>query len=79
MKDSLLIDSGLLVNFWAKVIDIANYLYNRLPTRCNSVTVISKEAWIKTRQNLKHIEIFGSRVSTFISSKKRTKSDVRDM
>ena len=77
MKDSLLIDSGLPVNFWVKAMDTANYFRNRLLTRCNSVTFISEEAWTNTRQNLEYIKIFGSRVSTFIPSEKRTKSDVR--
>ena len=77
MKDLLLIDSGLPVNFWAKAMDTANYLHNRLPIRRNSVTVISKEVWTNTRQNLEHIQIFGSRMSTFIPSEKRTKSDIR--
>lgn len=77
MKDSLLIDSGLSVSFWAEAMDTANYLRNRLPTRRNSITVVPEEAWTNTRQNLEHIKIFGSRVSTFIPSEKRTKSDVR--
>lgn len=32
MKDSLLIDSNLPVNFWHKAIDTANYLQTWLPT-----------------------------------------------
>lgn len=40
IKDLLLINNGLSVNFWAEKIDTANYLRNRLPTRHNSVTVI---------------------------------------
>lgn len=77
MKDSLLIDSGLPVNFWAEAMDTANYLCNRLPTRRNNITVVPEEAWTNIRQNLEHIRIFGSRVSTFIPSEKRTKSDIR--
>ena len=77
MKNLPLIDSGLPVNFWAEVIDTANYLRNRLLTRREGPSFISKEAWTNTRQNLGHIGIFGSRVSTFIPCKKRTKSDVR--
>lgn len=49
MKDSLLIDSGLPVNFWAEAMDTTNYLRNRLPTRRNSVIVIPEEAWTNTR------------------------------
>lgn len=36
MKKSLLIDSGLFNNFWAKAIEIANYLENRLFTKIES-------------------------------------------
>lgn len=57
--------------------DTANYLRNRLQIRREGPIFILKEIWTNTRQNLKHICIFGSRVSTFIPSEKRTKSDVR--
>lgn len=33
VKDSMLINSGLLNGFWAKTIKIANYLQNGLSTR----------------------------------------------
>ena len=77
MKDSLLIDSRLLVNFWAEVIDTSNYLRNRLLTRRNGPAFILEKAWTGTKQNLEHVQIFESRVSTFIPTKKRTKSDIR--
>ena len=77
IKDLLLIDSGLPVNFWAEAMDTANYLRNWLPTRREGPTFIPEEAWTNTRQNLGQVRIFGNRVSTFIPSKKRTKSDVR--
>ena len=77
IKDSLLIDSGLPVNFWAEAMDTANYLRNRLTKRREGPTFIPEEAWTNTRQNLGHVRIFGSRVSTFIPSEKRTKSDVQ--
>ena len=77
MKDSLLIDSGLPVNFWTEAMDTANYLRNRLPTRRSGPAFIPEEAWTSTRQNLEHLRIFGSSVSTLIPNEKRTKSDVR--
>lgn len=79
MKDSLLVDSGLPVNFWADAMDTANYLCNRLPTKRSGSrpAFIPEEAWTSTRQNLEHIRIFGSRVNTFIPNEKHTKSDVR--
>ena len=78
MKDSLLINSGLLIQFWAEAIDTANYLQNRLPTRriADNAVIIPKEAWTEVRQNLEHIRIFGSKISTHIPSEKRSKSNV---
>ena len=78
MKDSLFIDSKLLNQFWAEVIDTTNYLRNRLPTRriADKTIIILKEAWTEVRQNFEHIRIFSSRVSTHISSEKRSKSDI---
>ena len=33
IKDSLLINTSLLIKFWAETMDISNYLRNQLPTR----------------------------------------------
>lgn len=46
MKDSLFINSGLPTQFEAKVIDIANYLQNWLPTRdiTDNTVIIPEEA-----------------------------------
>lgn len=75
MKDSLKIDGGLPLNFWAEAMDTSNYLRHRLPTRrTNNITVIPEEAWTSTKQDLR---IFGSRASNFIPNEKRFKSDVR--
>lgn len=49
IKDSLLINSGLPINFWAKEMDTGNYLRNRLSTRRNSSIFITKEAWTNTK------------------------------
>ena len=78
MKDSLLIDSKLPNKIWAKVIDTTNYLRNQLPIRrtTEKIIIIPKEAWTDVRQNFEHIRIYGSRVSTYIPSEKRSKSDV---
>lgn len=77
IKDTLLIDSALLVNVWAKAIDIANYFYKKLPSKLSGPVFISEKALTNTRQNLEHMRIFKNRVSIFIPSKKRLKSDVR--
>lgn len=36
MKDAILIDNGFLHNFWAKAIETANYLQNRLLIKSKS-------------------------------------------
>lgn len=77
MKDLLLINSDLSVNFWAEAIDITNYLHNQLSTKHDGPVFISKKIQIKTRQNLKHIQIFESKVSTFISNKKQVTLDIQ--
>lgn len=66
IKDLMLINSCLPVNFWAEVIDTANYLHNCLSTKRDSHTIIPEEAGMNARQNLEHVRIFGSKVSTFI-------------
>lgn len=57
MKDLLLIDSKLSTQFWAKAIDTANYLQNRLSTKhiADNTVIIPDEAWIEVRQSLKHV------------------------
>ena len=45
MKDSLLINNKLSNYFWAKAIETANYLKNRLPTKIKTYReVIPKKA-----------------------------------
>ena len=73
----MLIDSGLLVNFWAKAIDTAKYLHNRLPIKRDDLTIISEEAWTNVGQNLEHVHIFENRISIFIPTQKQLKSDVQ--
>ena len=58
--------------------DTPNYLRNRLPIRriADKTIIIPKEAWTEVRENLEHIRIFCSRVSTHIWFENRFKSDV---
>lgn len=79
MKNSLLIHSGFSNQFRAKTIDMANYLQNWLPIKhvADKVIIILKEAWIETRQNLKHIQIFSNTISSYIPNKKCSKSDIQ--
>ncbi len=74
MKDSLLIDSGLPLNFWAKAMDTSNYLRNRLSTRrADKSTIIPEEAWTGLRQNVEHVRIFGCKASTHVPAEKTLK------
>lgn len=43
MKDALLIDNGLPMNFWAEAMNTSNYLRNRLPIKCCKHIIIPKE------------------------------------
>lgn len=78
MKNSILINSGLLNRFWAKTIETTNYLQNRLSTRSkNHGKMISQEAWIGRWQDLYYICIFGSLIFYNILEEKKVKSDYR--
>lgn len=77
IKDLLLIDNGLLINFWVEAIDKVNYSCKQLLTKYKSHESISEEAWTNTRQNLKCMYIFEGRMSILIPDKKRTKLDMR--
>lgn len=44
IKDFLLLDSGLPLDFWAEAMDTANYLQNRLPTKSQRGELIPEEA-----------------------------------
>lgn len=76
MKDSLLINSGLPLEFWAEVMDTANYLRNHLPTKSQVGELILEESWTGEKQDVGHIKTFGSTVSVVISKEKRHKSDI---
>lgn len=76
MKDFLLIDSGLSLEFWAEVMDIANYLQNRLSTKSQRGEMIPEEVWIEKKQDVSHVKVFGSVVSMLIPKEKRHKSDI---
>lgn len=79
IKDLLLIDISLPVNFLAEAMDTANYFCKILSTRFVRPASIPEEAWTSIRQNLEHLQIFRSSVSTLISNKKGTKSDVQEI
>lgn len=76
MKDILVIDSSLLVNFQAETIDISNYLPNRLFTKYSKHTIILEVVWIGNRQKVQHFQICDCKAYTFIPDKKCIKSDI---
>ena len=76
MKNSLLINNNLRVNFWVDWMNIVNNFCNLLKTEQSTHTFILEEVWTNIKQNLEHISIFRSRVSTFISNKKLTLLDI---
>lgn len=43
MKDALLIDSGLYVNFWIEAVNTSNYLQNRLSIKCFKHIIIPED------------------------------------
>ena len=47
MKDLLLLNSRFSLDFWVEVMDIANYLRNRLFTKSQRRELISEKAWTK--------------------------------
>lgn len=77
MIDYLLIDSNLSVNFWAKAMDITNYLQNQLLTiQANISVIVLEKTWTTARQNVEYIRIFGSKASTHIPTEKSSKSQI---
>lgn len=77
IKDLMLINSCLPVNFWAEAIDAVNYFHNYLSTKRDGYIIIPEEVGMNARQNLEHVRIFGSKLSTFIPMQKRSKSDIQ--
>ncbi|KAJ3661597.1 hypothetical protein Zmor_005987 [Zophobas morio] len=57
----LLIDAGLPDSFWAEAVNTANYLRNRLPTRCLGGGT-PYEAWTGKKPDISNFRAFGSRV-----------------
>lgn len=76
MKDLLLVDNGLPIEFWIEAIDTANYLWNRLPTKSQRGEPILEEKWTGKKQNVSHIKVFGSIISILILKEKRHKFDI---
>lgn len=52
IKNILFIDSGLLVNFWAKTNNTSNYLQNKFLTKYSKHIVIQEEACTRKREDI---------------------------
>ena len=59
MKDLLLLDRGLPLDFLAEVIDTTNYLRNRLLTKTQQEKLITKKARTEKKQDVNYFKIFG--------------------
>lgn len=70
MKNFLLIDSGFFLKFWAKAINIVNYLQNQLLIKNKRREIILKKIYIKKKKDISYIKIFSSIVNMLISQKK---------
>ena len=55
MKDLLLIDNSLFINFEVKAINIANYFGNQFLTKHAGLVFILEKAWTNKKQNLKYL------------------------
>ena len=49
IKNIILINSGLLINFWAEAIDMANYFHTHLPINWDNPTIIPEEILWQTQ------------------------------
>lgn len=76
MKDSLLVNSGLPLEFWVEAMDTANYLQNCLLTKSQKGELIPEKSWTGEKQDVSHLKVFGSVVSIVIPKEKRHKSDI---
>lgn len=70
-KRFFLVDSGLLLDFWVKTMDIINYLQNYLSTKSWRKELITEKSLIREKQNISNLKVFSSFVSIVIFKKKR--------
>lgn len=74
IKNLQLINYQLLNQFLAQVMATANYLPNLLLIKhsVDKAIIIPKRTQINIKQNLKCIQIFSSKISIYIHTKKRS-------
>jgi Integrase core domain. len=69
MTRCMLIDSELHDKYWGEAVNTANYLQNRLPTRCRDITPY--ELWYSRKPDIKHLQIFGCTAYVHIPKEQR--------
>lgn len=70
IKDTMLVVAGLPNKFWAEGMDTTNYLKNRLVLERHNEEIIPEEKWTDKKQNVSHLKIFESTLSTHIPKEK---------
>jgi hypothetical protein len=50
---------GLILKYWVKSINYANYIVNHTPTKDLKIITL-EEAWTKIKPNVSHFCVFGS-------------------
>ena len=73
---TLLYGAGLHAKFWSAALLHAVYLNNRRVHSAKKITPI--EAWTKSKPNLNHLKIFGSRVCVKRTGNRRAKLDMHN-
>ena len=69
MANCMLQSKGLSLCFWAEVINCANYIVNRTPTKVlKNITL--EEAWSSIKLDVSHFHVFGSEAWAHIPDEK---------
>lgn len=75
MARCMLIEARLPNKYWGEAVSTANYIQNRLTTRVTNITPF--EVWNKRKPDLKHIQVFGTKVFAHIPKTNRRKLDIK--
>jgi transposase InsO family protein len=77
MARCMLIDAKLPYTFWGEAVMTANYMQNRLPSRCIETTPY--ETWLGRKPVISHFRSFGSECYVRIPPERRTKLEPKGM
>jgi transposase InsO family protein len=70
MPNCMIQSKGLSLLYWAEVINCANYIVNRTPTK-DLKNITPEEAWTKIKPDVSHFRVFGSITWAHIPDEKR--------